>query len=524
MTACISFSLSVSLSIGKKVLIRQSDLVISHGHRYGLIGHNGCGKSTLLGELANRKLKVPDAIDMFLVSQETLVNDQSVFETVLESNEKRAKIKEEIEHVENLLEEDASFDLIERYETLENELSFYRGDEALVHRILFGLGFENYQHEWSTNRFSGGWRMRISLAKALYNKPLLLLLDEPTNHLDLNAVIWLTEYLATEWKNTLIIVSHNQDFLNEVCTDIIHLHQQKLETYSGNYDQFQRMAIKQAEKQVKEWEKVQKKIKALQRKGTPKPEIQKILDEYVSIKPEKEYHVNFEIGNPPKIKGSLITLEDFSFGYNSTLLYEHVSLEIKPTTRITLVGKNGAGKSTLLGILSGDIHVDKRDSKQQLRIGHFHQHSMDVLPAELTPVEYLKTLKSDLFDQDARKLLGMTGLEGIAHTRPISTCSGGQKTRIVLASFKLIRPHLLLLDEPTNHLDIESIDALIEMINQFIGAVVTITHDSTLIQRTDSDVYEVVNRDLEPTTFEKYKNKILAEINNHIYVHTNTHI
>nr|KYP63230.1 ABC transporter F family member 4 [Cajanus cajan] len=454
-----------SVSARGKELMKNASVRISHGKRYGLVGPNGMGKSTLLKLLAWRKIPVPKNIDVLLVEQEVVGDDKTALEAVVSANVELVKIRQE------LMGSDAA--------------------EAQASKILAGLGFTKDMQGRPTKSFSGGWRMRISLARALFVQPTLLLLDEPTNHLDLRAVLWLEEYLC-RWKKTLVVVSHDRDFLNTVCSEIIHLHDLKLHFYRGNFDDFE-SGYEQRRKEMN----------------------------------KKDYSVEFHFPEPTELTPPLLQLIEVSFSYpnREDFRLSNVDVGIDMGTRVAIVGPNGAGKSTLLNLLAGDLVPSEGEVRrsQKLRIGRYSQHFVDLLTMDETPVQYLLRLHPDqegLSKQEAvRAKLGKFGLPSHNHLTPIAKLSGGQKARVVFTSISMSKPHILLLDEPTNHLDMQSIDALADALDEFTGGVVLVSHDSRLISRVCEDeersqiwVVEDGTCKTFPGTFEDYKEDLLREI------------
>ncbi|XVE84751.1 hypothetical protein DITRI_Ditri17bG0037800 [Diplodiscus trichospermus] len=548
-----------SVSARGKELLKNASLKISHGKRYGLVGPNGMGKSTLLKLLAWRKIPVPKNIDVLLVEQEVVGDDRTALQAVVSANEELLSLREEVavllnsssgngrEDENDLNGDDSGERLAELYEKL--QILGSDAAEAQASKILAGLGFTKQMQGRPTRSFSGGWRMRISLARALFVQPTLLLLDEPTNHLDLRAVLWLEEYLF-RWKKTLVVVSHDRDFLNTVCTDIIHLHDFKLQFYRGNFDDFESGYEQRRKEMNKKFEIYEKQVKAAKRSGN-RVQQEKVKDrakfaaakeatkskgkgkvdedEPIAEAPKKwrDYSVEFHFPEPTELTPPLLQIINVSFSYpnREDFRLSDVDLGIDMGTRVAIVGPNGAGKSTLLNLIAGDLVPTEGEVRrsQKLRIGRYSQHFVDLLTMEETPVQYLLRLHPDqegLSKQEAvRAKLGKFGLPSHNHLTPIAKLSGGQKARVVFTSISMSRPHILLLDEPTNHLDMQSIDALADALDEFSGGVVLVSHDSRLIScvcedEEKSQIWVVDNGTVNtfPGTFEDYKDELQREI------------
>lgn len=422
--------------------------------------------------------------------------------------------------------------------------------ESKASKILAGLGFTPDMQVRSTKSFSGGWRMRISLARALFVQPTLLLLDEPTNHLDLRAVIWLEEYLM-RWKKTLIVVSHDRDFLNSVSTDIIHLHDQKLHFYKGNFAAFEEMYEQKRRENNKKFEIYEKQLKAAKRSGS-KAQQDKVKDRAKMTAgkdakakgktkaaadtddspvdtPHKwsDYEVKFHFPEPTELTPPLLQLMDVGFSYpaRADFSLKNIDVGVDMGTRVAIVGPNGAGKSTLLNLLAGDLQPSEGQSRQsqKLRVGRYSQHFVDLLQMDESAVQYLLRLypeqEGPSKQEAVRAKLGKFGLPSHNHLTPIVKLSGGQKARVVFTSISMARPHILLLDEPTNHLDMQSIDALADALDEFTGGVVLVSHDSRLISRVcedeeRSEIWVVENGTVRkfPDSFEDYKLDLIKEI------------
>lgn len=513
---------NISVSVPGKTLIENTDFKVSYGKKYALMGANGLGKSTLLKQIADKTIPIENNIDIFYVDQELDFDpNKTVFQIVLDANRKRKKLMNKLDKLNKLMEDETNENAdqtAEDYNKTLNELQSmdFMKDESIIRKILCGLGFNQKEQEMKFSQFSGGYKMRVSLATGLYMRPTLLLLDEPTNHLDLNAVIWLTDYLINVWKKSLIVVSHDAYFLNEICTDIIHLENKKLTYYKGNYHTFKKTYDQQIKTLENEWNKIQKRAKEMQKKSVPKSEVQKFMETNAHLEPPKVYKVNIMFPEATEIKWPSLTLSDVTFGYGDKILFNNIDLSLFENEKITIVGANGSGKSSLMQVMTGQLKpISGQITKDpRLRIGFYNQHVSDILPQDKTPIEFLQSVNKNMAELDIRKVLGTIGLAGPIHLQQLSTLSGGQKARVVLGSLCIMNPHILLLDEPTNHLDIESIESLIKAINKFNGAVIMITHNIDVIQKTNSQIYKLENNKLTNIDFDDYYVDVLEEINN----------
>ncbi|XP_038141824.1 ATP-binding cassette sub-family F member 1 [Cyprinodon tularosa] len=527
-----------SISAHGKELFVNADLLIVAGRRYGLVGPNGKGKTTLLKHIANRALSIPPNIDVLLCEQEVVADDTPAVQAVLKADTRRLKLLEEEKQLQARLEKGED-SVAQRLEKVYEELRVIgaAAAEAKARRILAGLSFTPEMQNRPTKKFSGGWRMRVSLARALFMEPTLLMLDEPTNHLDLNAVIWLNNYLQG-WKKTLLIVSHDQSFLDDVCTDIIHLDNQKLYYYRGNYLTFKKMYVQKQKELQKQYDKQEKKLQMLKASGKSTKQAEKQTKEALTrkqqkgkkkgaqeeesqdatelLKRPKEYTVKFTFPNPPPLSPPILGLHSVDFGYEGQKpLFKNVDFGIDMESRICIVGPNGVGKSTLLLLLTGKLNPIKGEMRKnhRLKVGFFNQQYADQLNMEETASEYLMR-KFNLPYQDSRKCLGRFGLESHAHTIQISKLSGGQKARVVFSELACHQPDVLILDEPTNNLDIESIDALSEAINEYKGAVIIVSHDARLITETQCQLWVVEDQTVNQIEgdFEDYKREVLEAL------------
>jgi ATP-binding cassette subfamily F protein 2 len=443
------------------------------------------------------------------------LTDVTPLEFVLNVDDERNRLEKEIEA---LMQEDPDSDeLLKIYERLD-EISADTA-EVTAGRILHGLGFNATMQKKFLSEFSGGWRMRVSLARALFLKPYLLLLDEPTNHLDLDACVWLEEELK-KFKNILVLISHSQDFLNGVCTRIIHMHEKKLQYFTGNYDAFIKTRSELEENQMKRYQKEQDQINhmkdyiarfghgsaKLARQAQSKEKVlAKMVDKGLTSKVKSDSTFSFYFPECTRLTPPVLMVQNISFRYNETTpwIYRDIEFGIDMDTRLALVGPNGAGKSTLLKLISGDLSPSdgliRRHS--HLKIARYHQHLQDVIDVNLTPVEYMLKCYPEMKDiEQRRKMVGRYGITGKAQLAPIYKLSDGQKCRVVFAWLASQNPNLLLLDEPTNHLDIETIDSLAEAINDFNGGMLLVSHDFRLINQVAKEIWICENGKVEPWT------------------------
>jgi len=532
-----------SIAAKGKDLFTNASLLIAQGRKYGLVGPNGHGKTTLLRHIGNRALQIPPNIDVLYCEQEVGADERSALTTVLEADEKRTELLQEAKTLE--AEQEKGKDVAAKLSEVYEELRAIGADQAepKARRLLAGLGFNKEMQDRATNKFSGGWRMRVSLARALFIEPTLLMLDEPTNHLDLNAVIWLDNYLQM-YKKTLLIVSHDQSFLDNVCTDIIHLDQCKLWYYKGNYSMFKKMEMQKRRERIKEYEKQEKRIKELKSSGQSKKKAESKQKEALTRKQQKnqsklsknddedtgptellerpkEYLVKFRFPETSTLQPPILGLYNASFNYeDQPPLFKNVEFGIDMESRVAIVGPNGVGKSTFLKMIMGDLEPVKGECRKNLRlkIGRYDQHSGEHLTAEESPTEYLMRL-FDLPVEKARRQLGSFGLQSHAHTVKMKDLSGGQKARVALAELTLSAPDVVILDEPTNNLDIESIDALAEALNEYEGGVIIVSHDERLIRETNCQLWVIEEQTINEIEggFDDYRKEVLDELGEEIY-------
>ncbi|XP_078040945.1 ATP-binding cassette sub-family F member 2 [Augochlora pura] len=491
-------------------LLQDTMLELNCGRRYGLLGLNGSGKSTLLAVLGNREVPIPDQIDIFHLTREMPASNKTALECVMEVDEERVRLEKLAEELMQCDEEDAQEQLMDVYERLEDMNADTA--EARAAHILHGLGFTAKMQRTPTKDFSGGWRMRIALARALYVKPHLLLLDEPTNHLDLDACVWLEEELKT-YKRILVIISHSQDFLNGICTNIIHVNKKQLKYYTGNYEAFVKTRMELLENQAKQYNWEQDQIahmrnyiarfghgsaKLARQAQSKEKTLAKMVAQGLTEKVVNDKVLNFYFPSCGTIPPPVIMVQNVSFRYNedSPWIYKNLEFGIDLDTRIALVGPNGAGKSTLLKLLYGDLVPTSGMIRKNshLRIARYHQHLHELLDLDISPLDYMMKAFPDVKErEEMRKIIGRYGLTGRQQVCPIRQLSDGQRCRVVFAWLAWQVPHLLLLDEPTNHLDMETIDALADAINNFDGGMVLVSHDFRLINQVAEEIWVCEN-------------------------------
>lgn len=487
-------------------ILTDTRLELNYGRRYGLIGLNGCGKSTLFSVIGRREIPIQEQIDIYHLAREIPPLDKSALEAVLDCEKERIKLERLAEELATQDDDDAQEQLIDIYERLD-DMGADRA-KAKAGFILKGLGFDKNMQAKKCKDFSGGWRMRIALARALYLKPHLLLLDEPTNHLDLEACVWLEQELKS-YKSILVIISHSQDFLNGVCTNIIHLDKCRLNMYTGNYDTFVRTREELQEHQMKRfnWEQAQishmkdyiarfghGSAKLARQAQSKEKTLAKMVNAGLTEKVTADKLVEFYFPSCGKIPPPVLMVQKISFRYSKSTpwIYKDLELGIDLDSRIALVGPNGCGKSTFLKLIGGEVMPEdgliRRHS--HLRIARYHQHLHEALDLELSALDYMMKCFPEVTEREVmRRIIGRYGLTGRQQTCPMRHLSDGQRCRVVFSWLSHQVPHLLLLDEPTNHLDMETIDALADAINDFEGGMLLVSHDFRLIGQVAKEIW-----------------------------------
>ncbi|KAJ8768771.1 hypothetical protein K2173_023675 [Erythroxylum novogranatense] len=499
---------SLSVTFHGHDLIVDSLLELNYGRRYGLLGLNGCGKSTLLAAIGCRELPIPEHMDIYHLTREIEASDMSALEAVISCDEERLKLEKEAEALAG--QEDGGGDrldlIYERLEAMDASTAEKRAAE-----ILYGLGFNKQMQAKKTRDFSGGWRMRIALARALFISPTILLLDEPTNHLDLEACVWLEETLK-KMDRILVVVSHSQDFLNGVCTSIIHMQNKKLKYYTGNYDQYVQTRAELEENQMKQYKWEQEQIASMKEyiarfgHGSAKLARQAQSKEKTLAKMERggltekvarDKVLVFRFVDVGKLPPPVLQFVEVTFGYTpDNLIYKNLDFGVDLDSRIALVGPNGAGKSTLLKLMTGDLGpIDGMVRRHNhLRIAQFHQHLAEKLDLSLSALQFMIKEYPGNEEERMRAAIGKFGLSGKAQVMPMMNLSDGQRSRVIFAWLAFRQPHMLLLDEPTNHLDIETIDSLAEALNEWDGGMVLVSHDFRLINQVAEEIWVCENQ------------------------------
>ena len=530
-------------------LFQQVNLQAYANQRIGLVGKNGCGKSTLF-RLIRGEIK-PDSGEISLqtgktiayVEQEIAISSQPALEFVLDGD---VRLRE-LEKILLREQHDAAwFDAQQHFEGIDGY-----GAKARAAQLLNGLGFANDTLERPVTSFSGGWRMRLNLARALMHRADLLLLDEPTNHLDLEAILWLEQYLS-RYPGSILLVSHDREFLNATVNRIAHVHDLVIDSYTGDYDNFERARAEKIALQNQAFQTQQAKIAHLEdfvrrfrAKATKAKQAQsrvKALERLTRIAPAHvtDGHFELEIEAPERSPDLLLRAEKMGFAYGDNgqgnnpahsphpiplpegdgdkvslresrakMLFQNVELVLRAGARIALLGPNGAGKSTLIKLLVGEFQPTsgKLEITPDIRIGYFAQHQLENLDSAATPLQHMERLAPKETALTLRTFLGRFGLAGNDEDRPVASFSGGEKSRLALALLAWQKPHLLLLDEPTNHLDLDMRDALTIALEEYTGAVVLVSHDRSLIRAVADELWLVAdgNAQLFDGDLEDYK-------------------
>ncbi|QSA98596.1 ATP-binding cassette domain-containing protein [Methylococcus sp. EFPC2] len=516
---------SLALRRGVRLLFEHASLTLHAGNKVGVVGANGAGKSSLfalfLGELLPDAgtLELPPGLVLAHVAQETPADSRPAIEYVLDGDRELRTLEAELKQAEqahdglHLAQLHARFEHIGGYQA-----------RSRAARLMSGLGFQAGDEDRPVTDFSGGWRMRINLAQALMCRSDLLLLDEPTNHLDLDAVLWLQDWLST-YPGTLLLISHDRDFLDAVTDRIVHLENQVLTVYTGNYSAFEvrraeLLAQRQAayDRQQREIAHIRSFVDRFRAQATKARQAQSRIKALARMEVIAQAHADspfdFAFQPPAKLPRPLLRVREASVGHGQKRILENVDLTLAPGDRIGLLGPNGAGKSTLIKTLAGDLPLlaGERIEAQDLKLGYFAQHQIEQLRMDESPLRHFQRLDTKASEKDLRNFLGGFGFQGDAAMAEIAPFSGGEKARLALALLVYQRPNLLLLDEPTNHLDLEMRYALSRALQDFEGALVVVSHDRYLLRTVADEFWLAHDGRVEPFEgdLEDYRKKLAA--------------
>lgn len=502
---------SLQIRCGIRVLLNNATASITPGQKVGLIGKNGCGKSTLFSSIKGEMqpeagtITFPANWALAWVNQETPALKKAAIEYVIDGDREYRKLEKQLQQANDRNDGHAIALIHGQMDTI-NAWTIRARAASLLH----GLGFSQLQIEEPVSAFSGGWRMRLNLAQALICRSDLLLLDEPTNHLDLDAVIWLEKWLKN-YPGTLILISHDRDFLDPIIDKVLHIEQENLFEYTGNYTSFeQQRATKLAQQQAlydNQQEKVthlKKYIDRFRYKASKAKQAQsriKMLERMELVAPahvDNPFHFSFR--EPDCLPNPLLKMEKVSAGYGNKVILKSIKLNLVPGSRIGLLGRNGAGKSTLIKLLAGDLLPQQGEISlaKGIKLGYFAQHQLDYLCIDESPLQHLSRLAVQETEQHMRDYLGGFGFRGDKVNEPCIHFSGGEKARLVLALIIWQRPNLLLLDEPTNHLDLDMRQALTDALIVFDGALIVVSHDRHLLRSTTDEFYRIHQGQVKP--------------------------
>lgn len=514
---------NITFRLEGRVLLDDTTAMIPSGHKVGIVGRNGTGKTTLFklirGEwsLDDGAISIPRNTRIGGVAQEAPASDSSLLDTVLEADIERHALLQEAKTAKNVMR---IAEIHTRLADIESHSA-----EARAAAILSGLGFDAEAQKRPCKDFSGGWRMRVALAAVLFSKPDFLLLDEPTNYLDLEGTIWLENFLV-KYPYTVLIVSHDKDLLNRSVNAILHLDQQKLTLYQGNYDNFdnQRRAkleqiVAAKKKQDREREHMQSFVDRFKAKASKAKQAQSRVKALERMKPIAaivgDSVASFNFPTPEELSPPIVRMENASVGYEGKTILRGLDLRIDQDDRIALLGANGQGKSTLskliagrLAVMSGVMHTSNK-----LRIGYFAQHQVDELYLDETPIQHLMRERPTESPAKIRARLAAGGLGPEAHETLVAKLSGGQKARLSMLLATLDAPHLIILDEPTNHLDIQSREALVQALTAYNGAVILVSHDASLVELVADRLWLVKDGGVKPYNddMDAYRRMLLSE-------------
>jgi len=502
---------NIALRRGARLLFDEASFTIHQGEKAGITGANGAGKSSFFALIRDElhldagDFSMPPGLEIAHVAQETPATECSAIDYVLDGDRELRRLQGELQTAEanhdglKQAELHAALDVIGGYEA-----------QARASRLLNGLGFKPAQEQTPVSAFSGGWRMRLNLAQALMCRSDVLLLDEPTNHLDLDAVIWLQDWLC-RYPGTLLLISHDRDFLDAITDHIVHIEQGKVNIYTGNYSAFERMRAEKLSQQQSAFQKQQREIAHIQSfinrfkaQATKARQAQSRIKALERMELIAQAHVDspfhFSFPEPGRMSSPLLTLDKADIGYGDKIVVNKAGLSLSPGDRVGLLGPNGAGKSSLIKVLAGAMQplCGDRQESMHLKIGYFAQHQLEQLRMDESPLWHFQKLDPQATEKDLRNFLGGFDFQGDKVIEPVRPFSGGEKARLVLSLLVYQNPNLLLLDEPTNHLDLEMREALIMALQDYQGALVTVSHDRHMLRSVTDRLLLVADGKVEP--------------------------
>jgi ATP-binding cassette subfamily F protein 3 len=495
--------------IGGRLLLEDASVAVPEGHKVGIVGRNGVGKSTLfrliLGDMPPESgtVTLPRNAKIGTVAQEAPGGPESLLDTVMAGDQELADLTAE---AETASDPHRIADIQIRLADIEAHTA-----QSRAATILSGLGFSDETQAGPCSALSGGWRMRVALAAALFARPDVLLLDEPTNYLDLEGTIWLHSFIR-DYPHTIVLISHDRDLLNEAVSYILHLDAGKLTLYQGNYDSFERqrrekqaLTVKLRKKQEDQRKHMMVFVDRFRYKASKAKQAQSRLKAIAKLEPIAELIENrvapFLFPNPEKaIAPPLVKWDKVSVGYAEKTILRNITLRLDPDDRIALLGSNGNGKSTFAKLLCGKLEPQSGEMKlpARLTVGYFAQHQLDEVSADRTPYDYFRELMPDAPEAKRRAKLGAYGFGAQLANSKCETLSGGEKARLLFALASFHAPHILVLDEPTNHLDVDSREALVMAINEYEGAVILISHDRHIIETCADQLWLVNDGTVKP--------------------------
>ena len=500
----------LELSRGAKVLFSGANLTLYDKQKIGIVGKNGCGKTSLFMLLQgvlepdDGVLSFSEHLKIVTVDQEIPRGTSSALEYVIDADIKLRKYQQELMQAETAQD---GVRIAELYESLRDVDGFTA--ESRAAKILAGLGFLEAEMMSTVNALSGGWRMRLNLARALFIPSNVLLLDEPTNHLDIDAVMWLEKWLK-QYPGLLLYISHDRDFLDKVADHIVHIENKSLTLYTGNYSGFekQRIAVlaqqqQQYVKQQQQREHIESYINRFRYKASKAKQAQSRLKALARMQEIMPAHVDspfsFEFKEPKSTANPLLMLQDVSFSYETDKVLDQVDFQLNTQDRIALLGRNGAGKSTLIKLLARELtpSAGRVEGNGKIQIGYFAQHTLDRLDGDKNVLQNLQGVAKNASQQELRKFLGGFAFSGDISLMQVNKLSGGEKARLALALIVWQAPNVLLLDEPTNHLDLDMRQALVLALQNYNGAVVLVSHDRFLLDQVVDNYWLIASKKVQ---------------------------